>query len=104
MHLFRTNEKILDNYTIGDMYSDSYYRKARVGINKKTGVERAIISKSKKDYADRETFIKKMEKFATYDHPNLVRYLEIYEDESNFYIVCECLKGNDIISNACERG
>jgi hypothetical protein len=41
--LFRKGENILNNYTIGDMYTDSQYRKARVGIHKKTGLERAII-------------------------------------------------------------
>ena len=45
-----------------------------------------------------------MEKFATYDHPNIVRYLEIYEDENYFYIVCECLKGDDIAENVWSRG
>lgn len=41
--LFRKGEKVTDVYEIGDMYSDSYYRKARVGIHKKTGIERAIL-------------------------------------------------------------
>ena len=79
--LFRKGENVLDNYTIGEMYSQSYYRKARVGIHKKTGIERAIIAKSKSEYPNRDAFIQKMEKFQTFDHPNIVRYLEIYEDE-----------------------
>lgn len=41
--LFRKGEKVTDNYEIGEMYSDSYFRKARVGVNKKTGIERAIL-------------------------------------------------------------
>lgn len=92
--LFRKGENILDNYTIGDMYGDSVFRKARVGIHKKSGIERAIIQKDKKKNPDREAFIKKMETFASFDHPNIVRYLEVYEDENYYYVVCECLKGD----------
>ena len=56
--LFRHGEKILDNYTIGEMYSDmSYFKKARIGIHKKTGLERAIIQKDKKEFPNREAFI-----------------------------------------------
>lgn len=45
-----------------------------------------------------------MEKFATYDHPSIVRYLEIYEDEHFFYVVSECLKGDDLASNVWNAG
>lgn len=38
-----------------------------------------------------------MEYFQTFDHPNIVKYLELYEDEQYFYIVCEALKGSDIV-------
>ena len=39
-----------------------------------------------------------MEAFQTYDHPNIVRYLELYEDDNNYYIICEPLKGSDIFN------
>lgn len=44
-HFFRKGQKITDHYTIGEMYNDDggYFSKARVGIHKKTGIERAII-------------------------------------------------------------
>jgi hypothetical protein len=61
--LFRKGENILQNYTIGEEYTDSIYRKARVGIHKKTKIERAIIQKSKKEFPNRDAFIKKMEAF-----------------------------------------
>jgi len=102
--LFRKGEKITDVYEIGDMYSDSYYRKARIGINKKTGIERAILQKAKTDFASTEAFLKKMEVLGSYDHPNIVRYLEIYEDEHYYFLVCECLKGNDVIDQVWNQG
>ena len=94
--LYREGQSIHDNYSIGEMYSDSYFKKARVGVHKKTGIERAILQKSKDEFPDREAFIQKIERFQAFDHPCIVRYLEIYEDELFYYIVSECLKGDDI--------
>jgi len=45
-----------------------------------------------------------MEYISTFEHPNIVRYLEVYEDENYYYVVCECLKGDDIISTVWARG
>ena len=40
----------------------------------------------------------------SFDHPNIVRYLEAYEDTNYYFIVCECLKGNDIIDGVFWKG
>ena len=101
--LYRKGD-IMDHYTLGYPYTDSYFEKARVGTHKKTGIERAILQKNKREYPNREIFIQKMERFSTFDHPNIVRYLEIYEDEMYYYIVCECLKGEDLVENIRARG
>jgi calcium/calmodulin-dependent protein kinase I len=101
---FRKGEKITDHYEIGDPYSDSYYRKARIGVHKKTGIERAILQKDKAGYPSTEAFVKRFEYFSTFDHPNIVRYLEAYEDTNYYFVVCECLKGNDIIDQVWQRG
>lgn len=52
-HIFRKGQVITDHYTIGDLYGpESSDAKARVGIHKKTGIERAILQKKKTDYPD----------------------------------------------------
>ena len=33
-----------------------------------------------------------------------MRYLEIYEDENYFYVVSECLKGDDVVENVWNAG
>lgn len=45
-----------------------------------------------------------MELFQTFDHPNIVRYLEVYEDQNYYFIVCECLKGSDCIDAVWRNG
>jgi serine/threonine protein kinase len=36
---------------------------------------------------------------AKFDHPSIVRFIEVFEDDANVYLVCECLKGENVIEN-----
>ena len=36
---------------------------------------------------------------ARFDHPNVVKLIEVFEDEANVYIVTEALKGDNIMEN-----
>jgi hypothetical protein len=56
---YRQGEKIHEHYYIGEMYSDSYFRKARIGIHVKTGIERAIIQKTR-DEVSGDLFIQRL--------------------------------------------
>ena len=103
--LFRFGQKILDNYTIGDIYSnDARFDKVRRATHKKTGIERAINQKPKSDYPNRDAFVKKMEYVASFDHPNICKLLEVYEDDTNYYVVTEVINGGDIIDNIYNSG
>ena len=75
--------------------------KARVAIHKKTGIERNVIQKSfKNGTPERENLRKQMfELVAKFDHPSIVRFIEVFEDDANVYLVCECLKGENVIEN-----
>lgn len=86
------------------MYDHGFYSKARIGIHKKTGIERAIMQRNKSEYPNLDTFVKRIEFMNTLDHPNIVRYLEAYEDTNFYFIVLECMKGGDIIDNLFNRG
>jgi len=33
---------------------------------------------------------------AKLDHPNIIKYLEYFEDDQNFYFVSEYMKGGDL--------
>ena len=92
------DEQIYDNYYISDLIGD-YDSKARLGIHKKSGLERAIKVVSKWEISENSNLDEYMEKvnlLNSLDHPNIVRYLEIYENESYFYFVSEYLPGGDL--------
>ena len=81
-------------------------KKARIAVHKKTGIERAIIQKPfKAGSPEREALKSRMlELVAKFDHPAIVRFIEVFEDEANVYLVCECMKGENVIENLWKQG
>jgi calcium-dependent protein kinase len=45
----------------------------------------------KKSIMNLQDFVKKFEIFKNFNHPNLCRVLEIYEDDGKFYLINELL-------------
>jgi serine/threonine protein kinase len=101
--------KINDHYKLMDSFTEganSSLKKARVAIHKKTGLERAVIQKSFKQGSNERAELKRrmLDLVAKFDHPSILRFLEVFEDESNAYLVCECLKGENVIENLWKQG
>ena len=92
----KKNESIYDFYTIDGVIGDPTDSKARLGTNKKTGIQRAIKIVYKSTIEDLEEYNKKVNLLNSLDHPNIIRYLEIFEDDYNFYFVSEYLSGGDL--------
>jgi calcium/calmodulin-dependent protein kinase I len=54
---------------------------------------------------ERESYKQRMlEVVAKFDHPSIVRFIEAFEDEANVYLICECLKGENVIENLWKQG
>lgn len=87
-------------------HSSGSQHKSRIAIHKKTGFERTVIQKElKAGSSEREAYKQRMlELIAKFDHPSIVRYIEVFEDEANIYTVCECLKGENVIENLWKQG
>lgn len=45
-----------------------------------------------------------LEVIAKFDHPVIVRFIEAFEDEANVYLICESLKGENVIENLWKQG
>jgi hypothetical protein len=100
----KKNESIYDHYSIEGIIGDVSDSKARLGIHKKTGVERAIKVVNKSDIHDLNDYREKINLINAFDHPGIVRYLEIFEDDYTFYFVSEYMKGGDLWNGVMAYG
>ena len=96
MIVHKHGESVLDHYYITGIIGNPYDSKARLGLHKVTGLERAIKEVSKAGIADLGDFLKKVKIVASLDHPNICKYLELFEDEYSYYFVSEYLTGGDL--------
>lgn len=94
--IFRINENISDHYYISGVIGDPYDSKARLGVHKQSGIERAIKIVDKASISDLKEYQKKIELVKQLDHPNIAKYIEYFEDETSFYFVTEYLLGGDL--------
>jgi calcium-dependent protein kinase len=46
--------------------------------------------------ADVDVFLRELEYLKYFDHPNIVRFHEVYEDENKFHLVLEYLSGGEL--------
>ena len=96
MIIHKHGESVLDHYYITGIIGNPYDSKARLGLHKVTGLERAIKEVSKAGIADLGDFLKKVRIVGSLDHPNICKYLELFEDEYSYYFVSEYLTGGDL--------
>lgn len=96
MIVHKHGESVLDHYYITGIIGNPYDSKARLGLHKVTGLERAIKEVSKASIADLSDFLKKVKIVGSLDHPNICKYLELFEDEYSYYFVSEYLTGGDL--------
>ena len=76
-------------------------KKARVAVHKVSGAERAVLQKAlKAGTPEREALKTKVLTYvAKFDHPSIVKLIEVFEDEQNVYIITEGLKGDNVLEN-----
>jgi calcium-dependent protein kinase len=78
----------------------------RLAVHKSSGIERGILQKPFKiGSAEREALKKTiLQEVARWNHPSVVRLIEVFEDENNLYFVTEALKGENVIENLWRQG
>ena len=70
------------------------------GIHKKSGKEVAVKIVKKKDLSlmDIELLKREIEVLKICQHPNIIRFYDVFENADYIYIVMEYLKGGDFFS------
>jgi calcium-dependent protein kinase len=51
-----------------------------------------------------DVFLRELEYLKYFDHPNIVRFHEVYEDENKFHLVLEYLSGGELLSRIINEG
>jgi hypothetical protein len=99
-----SSESINDHYYITGTIGNAYDSKARLGVHKKTQIERAIKIVEKSSIPDLDEYRKQVEVVTELEHPGICRYMEWFEDETSIYLVSEYMKGGDLYDSLMNFG
>ena len=69
---------------------DPFDSKARMATQRKTGIERVVKEISKAQIADIGNFDRKVRLLNSLNHPNILNYTELFEDEYSYYLSSDC--------------
>jgi calcium-dependent protein kinase len=75
-------------------------------LNKSTGAKRAvkIIKNTRfKTWQEQENFINEVKLLQQLDHPGILKLLEVYKDNQQFYFVTELYEGGELFDEIVKR-
>jgi serine/threonine protein kinase len=102
--VYRKGEDIKHYYDIGDRMGSGDPKLARTfkAKHKITGDVKAVKIQRKKEIKNTKEFIKAVELHLEVDYPGILTYSEVYEDDSNFYMVADLMHAEmmDFLSKA----
>jgi len=74
------------------------------GVNKATGVSRAVKSISKAQMKNLDRFKAEIAIMKIMDHPNIIKIYESFEDHRNIYLVLELCTGGELFDRIIDAG
>jgi len=89
-----------DFYDLKESLGKGKYGLVKKGIHKKSGREVAVKIVKKKDLSlkDQELLKREIEVLKVCQHPNIIRFYDVFENSDYIYIVMEYLKGGDFFN------
>lgn len=101
--LIRKNEAdINDEYELGENLGEGAYSNVISGKHKATGLTRAVKVIPKK-MTHAEMFATEVQSLMELDHPHIVKILEYFENETDYYIVQEFCNGPDLVQHVVRQ-
>lgn len=90
--------KLSYTYELGRVLGRGSFGKVREVIHKPTGERRAlkVIKKELYGPSHYHLFLSEIEILKCLDHPNIIKYIENFEDEDNLYIILEICDGQEL--------
>ncbi|OMJ71185.1 hypothetical protein SteCoe_30681 [Stentor coeruleus] len=97
---------IRNDYSIGDKIGNEKFAALHKCKSKQTGQRLLvkIFSVTAIEPKALESFIQEAELLREADHPNIIKVIDIYKDETNAYIVTEYCKGGELLERITELG
>ena len=90
---------IVSYYDIGESIGKGKFGWVKAGVHKKTGKQVAIkiLKKKKMDPEDFELYKREVEILKICQHPNIIRLLDVFENQEYIFIVMEHLGGGSLL-------
>jgi len=99
-------EPLEDSYTIGEEIGKGGFSIVYSALRKKDGKEFAVkcIKKEMVEGEDIKLLRREVQIMKKLDHPNILKLYEVYEDDKQFFLVMELVKGKELFDKIVERG
>ncbi len=94
-----------DFYELKENLGKGKYGLVKQAVHKRTGRECAvkIIKKKELSLKDFELLKREIEVLKVCQHPSIIRFYDVFENQDYIYIVMECLKGGDFFTYLSDR-
>lgn len=106
MFVQRTQGTLRDIYKIGHVLGEGAFGEVRLCTHRETKEKRAVKVLKKDDMKkeDQQALLNEINTLRSFDHPNIVKIFEYFEDEKRFYIVTEHIQGGELFDEIINRG
>jgi len=105
MSIYHKGENITDYYQIEDELGAGSFGVVRLATNKSTGEEVAvkIIDRKGLQEDDEVALRTEVQILSEVDHPNVVKMIEVFDEEEFLYIVLELMTGGELFDRIVEK-
>jgi len=100
--IFENSAPVMADYAMKGKLGKGSFSSVHLGTHKRTGIKRAI-KKITKEKTNKEQFRSEIRALISLDHPHIVKVLEYFEDETDYYVVMELCTGEDLFEWVIEH-
>ena len=97
---FKKMKRVEDRYAFGKTLGQGAFGLVRLCMHKDSGKSFAIKIMSKKAIKKHEIYVQLLENelaiLGSKSHPNIIRVVDLIEDNDNYYVVSELVKGGEL--------